>query len=205
MCSSGNTMGPLLPQVPAWIWAGWVLAARRPAASRRIVNDAPAVVTVAVPVTLLPLSGVSFVVRTMGEDVTGVGDAAATGEVCATVLAPKTECSLQAASATGTIMVNTNRLCIRYVLATRSLRQAPDEDQPTFGRIAFTVERRPRGWRAATYGGQMSDSAKCIAPRMRAQTLCQGPNWLRTSGVVPRWPRGTRQTRQCPAGPGTPA
>ena len=42
-----------------------------------------------------------------------------------------------------------------------SLRQAPEADQPAFGRIAFAVERRLRGWVVATGGGQMSDSAKC--------------------------------------------
>src|SRR5215472_3165551 len=104
MFSSGNTIGPLLPQVPAWMRAGWVVDGCRPVASRRMVNVAPAVVTVAVPDTLLPLSGVSFAVSTVGEGVTGVGevvtgvcegvtgvgevvtgvgDAAARGEVCA--------------------------------------------------------------------------------------------------------------------------
>src|SRR5215470_1078683 len=134
MFSSGNTIGPLLPQVPARMWAGWVVAGCRPVASRRMVNVAPAVVTVAVPATLLPLSGVSFAVRTVGggvtgageevtwagdavtwvgEVVTGVGDAAATGAACATALAPTAGWPPQAVSAAGTMMVNTNRFCIR--------------------------------------------------------------------------------------------
>src|SRR5215472_2812604 len=140
MFSSGNTIGPLLPQVPARMWAGWVVAGCRPVASRRMVNVAPAVVTVAVPATLLPLSGVSFAVRTVGggvtgageevtgagEVVTGVGDAAATGAACATALAPTAGWPPQAVSAAGTMMVNTNRFCIRNVLANTSLRRGAE-------------------------------------------------------------------------------
>src|SRR5215472_1276220 len=112
------------------MWAGWVLDGRSPVASRRTVNVEPDVVTIAVPPTLLPLSGTSFAVRVMGGviDAAGdaavggvviaVGDAAAMGEVCATAWAPEAEWPPQAASATETIMVDTNRFCIRHVPAT---------------------------------------------------------------------------------------
>src|SRR5215472_4142395 len=125
------------------MWAGWVLDGRSPVASRRTVNVEPDVVTIAVPPTLLPLSGTSFAVRVMGGviDAAGdaavvgvvfavgdafvvggvviaVGDAAAMGEVCATAWAPEAELPLQAAGATETIMVDTNRFCIRHVPAT---------------------------------------------------------------------------------------
>ena len=120
------------------------------------MNVEPDVVTIAVPPTLLPLSGTSFAVRVMGGviDAAGdaavvgvvfavgdaavvggavfavgdatvvggvviaVGDAAAMGEVCATAWAPEAEWPPQAASATETIMVDTNRFCIRHVPAT---------------------------------------------------------------------------------------
>ena len=61
-----------------------------------------------------------------------------------------------------------------------SLHQAPEADRPAFGRIAFTVERRPRGWAVATGSGQMSGSVKCNRERW-----CRRDSGLRPIGQTP--------------------
>ena len=118
------------------------------------MNEVGELVTVAVPATELPCSELNRWVRTIGDPIP---------EGWETAPALEAEWPPQAATATGTIIVNNSRLYIFVV----SLYQRPRRGSRLRLRIAFAIEPRHCGW-------------------MRRQVMVSSPALLIAGATAPR-------------------